>query len=296
MKRRIPTILLYAGFGLAVLALLVVIKFPWPVLAGRLTSAVNASGVVRLSYLEATPSRFPPGLVLEGVALTSAQDPDTPLFTASRVRLRPAWLSFLVGEAGFKLRAEAYGGELQGRVTADGITSPESMEVELDLEGLDLSRHPQLAERAGAQGLLSGRIRLAGPLSGPQGLQGNADLVVTGGAARYKSDFLTRDVVRLGKVQADLTWLNGRLGVERLAMAEGDLQGELKGSFQPGQGNKPLSGGRLTVDGSLLVEPSLLHLDRIPDRSIADRLRRKEPLHPKWNGPVAPLVGLAGML
>jgi hypothetical protein len=74
------------------------------------------------------------------------------------------------------------------------------------------------------------------------------------------------------------------------------LQGELKGSFQPGQGNNPRTGGRLTVDGSLLEEPSLLHLDRIPDRSIADRLRRKESLHPKWNGPVAPLVGLAGML
>lgn len=296
MKRKIPTILLYAGFGLAVLVLLMAIKFPWTVLADRLSSAVNASGVAHLSYLEAKPSRFPPGLVLEGVALASAQSPDTPLFTAGRVRLTPAWLTLLTGRAGVKLRAEAYGGELHGRIKADGLLSPDSIEAEFDLDDLDLGRHPQLAEQAGMQGILSGRVTLAGPLNGSEGFQGNADLVMRGGAARYKSNLLTRDVIRLGTVQADLSWLAGRLGVERLALTGGDLQGEFKGSFQSGQGDKALRGGRLTVDGTLLVDPSLLHLDRIPDRSIANRLRRKEPLHPKWNGPVAPLVGMAGLL
>ncbi len=296
MKRRIPTVLLYTGFGLAVLVLLAAIKFPWPVLADRLVSAVNSTGAVRLSYLEARSSRFPPGLVLEGVALASAQDPDTPLFTAGRVRISPAWLSLLTGRAGVKLRAEAYGGEVRGRVTADGINSPENVQVALDLVGLDLARHPRLAEQAGMQGLLSGRVGLAGPLNGTEGFRSKAELVLTGGAARYKSDLLTRDVIRLGTVRADLSWLGGRLGVERLALADGDLQGEIKGAFQPGQGEASLRGGRLTVDGSLRVEPSLLHLDRIPDRSVADRVRRNEPLHPQWDGPVAPLVALAGLL
>lgn len=296
MKLRITTILLYTCFGLAVLLLLAAAKFPWTALAGRLTSAVNASGVAHLSYLEARPVRFPPGLVLEGVALASARSPDAPLFTAGRVRLAPAWLSLLSGRAGVTLRAEAYGGELRGRIDADGLLSPEVVEAEFDLDGLDLSRHPQLAEQAGAQGLLSGRVHLAGPLNGSEGFQGDANLVVRDGAARYKSDLLTRDTIRLGTVRADLTWLTGQLGVERLTLAEGDLQGEFKGSFQPGQGDKILRGGRLSVDGTLLVDPGLLHVDRIPDRSIADRLRRKEPLRPRWNGPVAPLAGMAGLL
>lgn len=306
---KLTTILLYAGFGLAVLALFVVLKFPWPALAARLAWAVNGSGVAHLSYLQAEPSRFPPGVVLEGVAVARATDPDAPLFTAGRVRISPLWGSLLLGRPGVALHMESYGGEVLARVRADSLFSPHAFEAEIDLQGLDLARHPLLAEQAGASGVLSGRIDLAGPLTaqvttasqgaasqGPAGLSANAALSLEGAALRYKSAFLAREDIHLGDGEARLALKDGALGLERLGLSGGDLQGSLTGAFQPGRGNKFLTGGRLTVDGSVLVEPTLVDARKLPDKALADRLRGRQALPIKWNGPVAPLVGMAGML
>lgn len=296
MKRRLATIFLYMGFGLAVTAVLVIVKFPWTALAPRLAAAVNDSGVAHLSYLEAKPSRLPPGLVLEGVALASAKDPDMPLLTVGRVRLSPLWGALLLGRAGARVRAECYGGEIVADVRADGLTTAKHVRADVQIEGVDLGRHPRLAEELGMQGVLAGRATLSGPPGNPMAMEGGGDLGLSGGALRYKSAFLRREDIRLGAVQARLAWHGGKLEFERLALAEGDLQGELKGVFQPGPKGRAFAGGRLSVDGSLLVEPSLVDPARIPDQGFADKLRRREALQLQWNGPVAPLVGMAGML
>ena len=296
MKRGLPTILLYTGFGLAVMAVLVAAKFPWAALAPRLASAVNGSGGAHLSYLEAKSSRFPPGLVLEGVALASAQDPDKPLLTASRVRISPLWGSLLLGRAGARLRAECYGGEVLADVRADGLTSAEHVRIELEIENVDLGRHASLAEEAGMQGVLAGRISLAGLLADPRAMEGGGQLGLSGGALRCKSAFLKREDIRLGAIQARLAWRGGKLEFERLTLAEGDLQGELKGAFQPGPPGRARGAGGRSVGGARLGEPSLGDPDKVPDQDFADKLRRRQALQLQWNGPVAPLVGMAGML
>jgi len=295
MRRKAKAILLYAGFGLAVLALLLAVKFPWPALASRLAVAVNTAGVLHLSYLNAKPALFPPGLILEGVALASASDPDTPLLSAGRARLAPLWSALLLGRAGARLHAESYGGEIHGRLRADGLFSARQVELELDLQAVDLGRHPLLAELVSLEGLLSGHVSLTGAPGDPRALQGSGALSLDAGALRCTSGLLARENVRLGQAEAVWTWRSGQLELQRLALDRGDLQGEMKGSFQPGQQGRLWSSGRLAVDGSVIVEPTLVNMDRIPDQGLRDKLRHGQPLPLKWNGPVAPLVSLARM-
>jgi type II secretion system protein N len=201
----------YAIIGVLVFFAFLLATFPY---TQTLTGVLAPMGL-RLSSRDQGMS-FPFGVRMDGVMLDSPDD-GRAFFQSDKLRITPAFLSWLTGSPAVKISADAYGGsfDLHARRRGDA--------TELSFNGSDL--HLESYPALSAMG-----VNVAGIISGTGDAYITRDDIaadrgtihLTASDASYRV-FAGTPPLKLGNLTAVVKLDNGKVTIERLESAGGDL-------------------------------------------------------------------------
>jgi len=210
----------YAAIGVVFFFAFLLVTFPY---ADTLSNVLAPMGL-RLSSRDQGMS-FPYGLRMDGVMLESPADGRT-LFQSDRLRVTPAFLSWLMGSPGVRITADAYGGSFNIRARRHGDAT------ELSFNGADLHLESYTALRAmglNLGGVLSGDGEAYVALNDINADHGTAHLTALGASYRM---FPGMPPLKLGDVTAIVKLEQGKITIQRLESHGGDLMVSGRGVIQ----------------------------------------------------------------
>jgi type II secretion system protein N len=201
----------YGAIGVLVFFAFLIATFPY---ADTLTGVLAPMGL-RLSSRGQGMS-FPFGIRMDGVMLDSPEG-GRPLFQSDRLRITPAFLSWLTGSPGVKISADAYGGNFDLRARRSGDAT------ELDFSGADLhiESYPGLrAMGVNLGGIISGNGDVYISQNDFAANRGTVHLSAAGASYRM---FAGMPPLKLGEVTAVVQLDQGKLTIEQMESHGGDL-------------------------------------------------------------------------
>ncbi len=264
--------LLYGAFAVAAFALALRWTFPTEALRERLIYEAGARGW-QIDVGEVAPSGVL-GVRMDGVALTDASGLKVPV---ERLDASLQVLPLLIGRRVLDWHASLYEGTVEGSAALSG---PDPA-VELDVDGVDLSRALPLRKAAGMEirGKVTGHLELTFPGGSLERSSGAAQLSVAraalGGGPVPVPPLGKLDLppVALGNLTATAKVEQGRVAVQKLEAAGGDA--ELSGDgiavvLQPRMQYAPLTGqARIRLQPTLWQKPAAASLKPVVEAALA---------------------------
>ena len=223
----------YILAGIAILALLLYLRFP----GETVTDYVKAVAAVRypgmLLSIDTVQPAVPPGVELVNVTTGFRGRPEA-TFHADRLAIRPGWLSLLRGHLAFLLAAEGYGGDVRGRVDyADSFSLQGPFSAELNFREIRIEKCAWLRDALARQitGTLKGSASLSGVAGALNNGTGNLDFTLTNGTYPLLESFFGFDRIDFNKVDAKISFRNGALKITGLTLNGEKLRIALKGNI-----------------------------------------------------------------
>ncbi len=264
--------LLYGAFAVAAFALAMRWTFPSEAVRERLIYEAGARGW-QIDLGEVAPSGVL-GVRMDGLALTDASGLKIPV---ERLDASLQVLPLFVGRRVLDWQASLYQGTVEGSAALSG----QDRAVELDLDGVDLSRALPLRKAAGMEigGKVTGHLELTLPGGSLEKSSGTAQLSVAraalGGGPVPVPPLGKLDLppVALGNVTATAKVEQGRVAVQKLEAAGGDA--ELSGDgiavvLQPRMQYAPLTGqARVRFQSTLWQKPAAASLRPVVEAALA---------------------------
>lgn len=234
MKLRMNRALLgYIMAGVAMLVLLLYIRFPGEAVTNYLkaVAAVRSPGML-LSIDTAQPA-VPPGVELVNVTAGFRGRPEATLH-ADLLAVRPGWLSLFRGRFAFLLAAEGYGGEARGRVDyADLFSLQGPLSAEANFREIRIEKCAWLRDALARQitGTLKGSVSFSGTAGALNNGTGNLDFTLTNGTYQLLESLLGFDKIDFSKVDAKISFRNNAMKITGLTLNGEKLRISLKGNI-----------------------------------------------------------------
>jgi type II secretion system protein N len=223
----------YILAGVAILALLLYLRFP----GETVTDFVKAVAAVRypemLLSIDTVQPAIPPGVELVNVTTGFRGRPEATLH-ADRLAIRPGWLSLLRGRLSFLPMAEGYGGEVRGQVDfADIFSLRGPLSAEANFREIRIEKCAWLRDALARQitGTLKGSASFSGVAEALKNGTGNLDFTLTNGTCQLLESLFGFDRLDFNKVDAKISFRNGALKITGLTLNGEKLRISLKGNI-----------------------------------------------------------------
>ena len=223
----------YILAGVAMLVLLLYLRFP----GGAVTETIKAAAAARypgllLSIDPAQPA-IPPGVTLENVTAGFRGRPEATLH-ADRLGIRPGWLSLLRGRLALVMAAEGYGGDVRGRIEFANIFSVKGpLSAEMNVREIRIEKCAWLRDALARQitGTLKGSATFSGAAESLKNGTGNIDFTLTNGSYQLLENILGFERIDFNKVDAKVSFRNGALKIAGLTLNGEKIRISLKGNI-----------------------------------------------------------------
>jgi type II secretion system protein N len=223
----------YILAGVALLILILYLRFP----GGVATETIKAAAAARypgllLSSDTAQPA-IPPGITLKNVTAGFRGRPEA-TFHADRLGIRPGWLSLLRGRLAFVTAAEGYGGDIRGRVEFANIFSMKGpLSAEMNIREIRIEKCAWLQDALARQitGTLKGSAIFSGAAESLKNGTGNIDFTLSNGSYQLLESLLGFERIDFNKVDAKVSFRNGALKIAGLTLNGEKLRISLKGNI-----------------------------------------------------------------
>jgi type II secretion system protein N len=261
LRGRLPQVAAYLLYALVLAGVLLIWKFPYQSLEGRIEAAASRHLGMRVEITDLSPT-FPPGLKASRCVVKPWEAGREPVFEMARGSLRFRILPLLRGAAGARFYASAYGGSLSGDLSV-GLGREHPYQLTAIVQSIRLEENravPQLLGRR-MSGTLSGEFRIDGAMGKKGGLTGGGRIEVHHGSLPVESSYLKVKSLDEVELNATMKLAGGKLVVEGCDFKAKGIQGSLKGTVNlaPVWSESVLDlAGEGQVDGTLLnLDPSL---------------------------------------
>jgi len=223
----------YILAGVALLILLLYLRFP----GGAVTETIKAAAAARypglLLSIDTAQPAIPPGVTLENVTAGFRGRPEATLH-ADSLGFRPGWLSLLRGRLALVTVAEGYGGDIRGSVEFANIFSVKGpLSAELDVREIRIEKCAWLRDALARQitGTLKGSAAFSGAAESLKNGTGNIDFTLTNGTYQLLENLLGFERIDFNKVDAKVSFRNGALKIAGLTLNGEKIRISLKGNI-----------------------------------------------------------------
>lgn len=224
----------YPAFYLASLMAFCYVCAPWDRVKNAAVSGFNASSPFRMEMEKLTWSWRFPGVVAKGVKLVGAAPPaepgqkpkPAPEYQIEELVARVSVLPMLWGTQKAAFSMDGFGGTIEGAMKS----SIEARETTLELDDVDASKVPYLAEMLGipVRGTMKGKIEIRAPQDKLAQADGSvelsiADLEIGDGKTKIR-DTIALPKVRAGQFQLKAEISEGTVKITELSTKGPDLE------------------------------------------------------------------------
>jgi len=292
-KPRKRVLFLYGIYAIAVVLFFLYNRFPSDAVKDYLEANVrNRTASVDVRFGSVEPA-FPPGLVFRNLRLTYRDRPEKVFFSTSNLKVRPDAGKLLRGIPAARIRCEAYGGHVSGRVGFPDSKLKGDIILDVELSGIKLEENAELQELLGRriQGMLEGMVAFNGQPGNPRAGHGRIRLVAKEGNVEIGRGFPGLDALPFSQVL-----LAGDIVQGEFKLMNGDIEGpDYRGSLTGTAFlESELLESRLDFQGWIELFPSFFTRKGVSHRlnSVRQRLKRGR-LNFSVKGTIArPLVSL----
>lgn len=258
----------YILAGIAMLVLLIYLRFPGEAVTDYIKAAAAVRFPTMLLSIDTVLPAVPPGLEIANLTAAFRGRPEATLH-ADRLGIRPGWLPLFRGRLSWIWAAEGYGGEAGGRVDyAEFLSLRGPLSAEASFRDIRLEKCAWLRDALARQitGTLKGTLTFSGTTEAPGNGTANCDFTLTNGSYQLVENFFGFDRIEFSKVDAKVSFRNNALKITGLTLSGEKLRLSLKGNILfvgdiqesqidlnctieiPQQGNKRLT---LAISGTL---------------------------------------------
>jgi type II secretion system protein N len=227
------TIAGYILAGVAMLALLLYLRFP----GEAVTDYVKAVAAVRhpgmLLSIDTVQPAIPPGVALVNVTAGFRERPEATLH-ADRLGIRPGWLSLFRGRLALVMAAEGYGGDVRGRVDYANFFSLQGpLSVEANFRGIQIEKCLWLRDALARRitGTLKGSASFSSAAETMKNGTGNLDFTLTNGTCQLQESLFGIDRIDFNTVDAKISFRNGAVKITGLNLNGEKIRISLKGNI-----------------------------------------------------------------
>jgi len=223
----------YILAGVAMLILLLYLRFPGGAVTDYIKAAAAARYPVLLLSIDTIQPAIPPGVTLENVTAGFRGRPEATLH-ADRLGIRPVWLSLFRGRPALLIAAEGYGGEVRGRVDFANIFSLKGpLSAEVNIREIRTEKCAWLRDVLARQltGTLKGSASFSGATESLKNGTGNIDFTLTNGTYQLLESFFGFERIDFNKVDAKISFRNGAIKIAGLTLNGEKLRISLKGNI-----------------------------------------------------------------
>lgn len=223
----------YILAGVAMLILLLYLRFP----GGAVTDYIKAAAAARypglLLSIDTAQPAIPPGITLENVTAGFRGRPEATLH-ADSLGIRPGWLSLFRGRLALVLAAEGYGGDIRGQFEFANIFSVKGpLSAEMNIREIRIEKCAWLRDALARQitGTLKGSATFSGAAESLKNGTGNIDFTLTNGTYQLLENLLGFERIDFNKVDAKVSFRNGALKIAGLTLNGEKIRISLKGNI-----------------------------------------------------------------
>jgi type II secretion system protein N len=245
----------YILYGILLMIVLLYYRFPSDALGDYLQSTADEINP-RYHVLvgEVRPS-FPFGVKFLKTRVSLRENPDTNLFMAESLLIRPGLWSFLKGESKYRFDCLAYGGEIKGSVyfSDNGGEAPERpFTTSIELRDIRIDDYEYLFTLIGrnVKGILGGIITYSGQGSLFINGTGEANLRISNGSVELLQPIFSLESVSFDDVSIKMILEKTKIKLTRVELKGREIKGTLSGTIGLKQN---FSRSRLALRGS--IEP-----------------------------------------
>ena len=227
------TVVGYILAGVAMLILLLYLRFP----SGAVTDYIKTAAAARypglLLSIDTAQPAIPPGITLENVTAGFRGRPEATLH-ADSLGIRPGWLSLLRGRLALVTAAEGYGGDIWGQVEFANIFSVKGpLSAEMNIREIRIEKCAWLRDVLARQitGTLKGSAAFSGAAESLKNGTGNIDFTLTNGSYQLLENLLGFERIDFNKVDAKVSFRNGALKIAGLTLNGEKIRISLKGNI-----------------------------------------------------------------
>ncbi len=230
-------------------------RFPSDALGDYLQSTADETNPRYHVLVGKVRPSFPFGVKFLKTRVSLRENPDTNLFMAESLLIKPGLWSFLKGESKYWFDCLAYGGDIKGSVNFldnGGEASERPFTTSIELRDIRVNDYEYLFTLIGrnVKGILGGIITYSGQGDLLINGTGEANLRISGGSVE-----LLQPIFSLESVSFDDLWIKMVLEKTKIKLTRVELKGrEIKGTLSGTIGLKQnFSKSRLALRGS--IEP-----------------------------------------
>jgi type II secretion system protein N len=223
----------YILAGVAMLILLLYLRFP----SGAVTDYIKAAAAARypglLLSIDTAQPAIPPGITLENVTAGFRGRPEATLH-ADSLGIRPGWLSLFRGRLALVLAAEGYGGDIRGQFEFANIFSVKGpLSAEMNIREIRIEKCAWFRDALARQitGTLKGSAAFSGAAESLKNGTGNIDFTLTNGTYQLLENLLGFERIDFNKIDAKVSFRNGALKIAGLTLNGEKLRISLKGNI-----------------------------------------------------------------
>ncbi|MFZ4437465.1 MAG: type II secretion system protein GspN [Syntrophales bacterium] len=223
----------YILAGVAMLFLLLYLRFPGEAVTEVIKAATTRSYPGLLLSIDATQPAIPPGITLKNVTAGFRSRPEATL-RAESLGIRPGWLSLLRGRLALVTVAEGYGGDIRGNLEFVNIFSVKGpLSAEMNIQDIRIEKCAWLRDALARQitGTLKGSATFSGAAESLKNGTGNIDFTLTSGTYQLLENLLGFDRIDFSKVEAKASFRNGALKIAGLTLNGEKIRISLKGNI-----------------------------------------------------------------
>ena len=259
MQSKIVKIIVYPLFFLACLVFFVIQGFPVGVIQGRIEREAQRRLGLKMTF-GSMDILFPNGLEATDVRLMKEGEEGKPglAILLTRASARISLLGLLAGDKDISFAAELLSGKIEG----DLSLGDEVQKIDAEIHSVDLGRLPIWPDVLGLPlaGKVTGRLEMNVTPKDIKTTRGNIELELEKGSLGVgKIRGLTTPPISLGKTQARLEIVKGKVDIKSFSVRSDDIEASLEGYFLL---QKKLA--NLSARCKLRFKPSDDFLDRNP--------------------------------
>ncbi len=253
---KIRTVLAYIIYSVLLIGCFLYFFFPSDAIRGYLLASVNGGNSGVVLNVKELRLRLPYDIMVTEPVLTLKRAPGERLFAGERLRIRPDLLSFLTGTSGYYFKADAYGGNLKGKIRIkDGTTGfPYSVSVELADLYVDEYGSLPFPIRGSATGVMSGTVTYEGSCRKNTDICGKADLVISDGSLELPGSFFNLSTIEFDEMVIKAVLKRQEVELTRVNMTGPQIQITLSGKMKPAG---ELMNSGLDLQGSIALRQGL---------------------------------------
>lgn len=223
----------YIFFTFVLAACLLYYCFPSDAFRNYLQTTAERIGPQYFLSLEKVNPTFPPGLTLRKTRLSLKTYPDTSLFTADSLVVRPEIWSFLKGGSGYRFNCLAYGGRINGYVHFSGNSIKAPFSTSLRLKDIHIDNYAAASFITGSdiKGIIGGTIEYKGQYDSDINGSGEAKLTISDVRVELLQPIFSFDSIDLESIRIKMSLKNQKISVTHVELKGQKVRGSLSGTI-----------------------------------------------------------------